>query len=193
MTTRSILASAAVLVLVGAACGGSAAPAPAATSSAPTVAAATSAAPTPAPSTPAPTPSATAAPAYAGVGAAVLKIAETTYAEKATPVHLTFLGDEPSLKAGTYLETLSLVTLQPGGRTVSHKHGGLEIVIVAEGTVEIDMGAAGKKTLKAGERASVPANTALQARNTGTGVARFLAFFMTLDGQPFQTNLTNVP
>jgi len=104
-----------------------------------------------------------------------------------------FIGDEPSLGAGSYQELLNLVTLQPGGRTVSHKHGGVEWVIVVEGTVEVRMPGGKKATLTVGQTGKVPANTAVQAVNTGTGVARFLAFFVTADGQPFQTNLDAVP
>ncbi len=175
------------------ACGAAPAPASATTSAAPAAGTATAVPTTAAPTVAAASPSPSPAPAYAGVGAAVAKIAETTYAAKTTPVHVSFLGDQAALPAGTYVETLSLVTLQPGGRTISHKHGGLETVIVIEGSVLVDMGAAGKVTLKTGEKATVPAETPLQARNAGTTVARFLAFFMTPQGKPFQTNLNAVP
>ncbi|HZP96268.1 MAG TPA: cupin domain-containing protein [Candidatus Limnocylindria bacterium] len=184
-----IAAAAIVATLVATACGGAAtAPSPTTpATTAPTIAAT---------STPAPTAAATAsaspAPAFAGVGSASTKLSEVT-TTKSAPVHFGFFGDEAALPAGKYMETLSLVTLQPGGRTVSHKHGGLEIVVVIEGSVEVNMGAAGKALLTAGQTAKVPANTPLQALNHGTDVAKFLAFFLTADGQPFQTNLTAVP
>lgn len=176
--------------ILSAACGGAAAPAaPAATTAAATTPPATAAAATSAPASP----SASAAPAYAGVGAAVTKLSEVKTTVAAAPVHMGFIGDQASLAPGTYTETLSLVTLQPGGRTISHKHGGLEVVIVLEGSVDINMGNAGRAALSAGQTAKVPAGTALQASNAGSGVARFLAFFMTPEGAAFQTNLTTVP
>ena len=183
------------LGIVAAACGGAAtAPTPtAAATTAPASVTPTSAPASAAPATAVPTASGSPAPAYAGVGSASTKLSEVTFAAKTAPVHVTFLGDQAGLAAGNYTETMNLVTLQPGGRTVSHKHGGLEIVFITEGAVEINMGAAGRVTLKAGETAKVPANTPLQALNTGTVVAKFLAFFMTLEGQPFQTNLETVP
>jgi len=186
---RVTLVSATLLV---AACGGGAAPV---TVSSPTAAPATSAPATPAPPTPAPaspSPSATTAPPQAGVGAASVKLSEAKQVAGSTPVHVGFIGDE-ALPAGTYVETLNLVTLQPGGRTISHKHGGLEIVVVTEGSVEVRTPAGAKVTLTAGQTAKVPANTPVQAVNTGSGVAKFLAFFVTADGQPFQTNLDAIP
>ena len=175
---------------VAAACGGGTGAAstasPAATSAAPTVAAAS---PTAAPSA---SPSASPAPAFAGVGSASAKLSETKMTATGASTHIGFLGDE-ALAAGPYTETLNVVTLQPGGRTVSHKHGGIEWVIVIDGSVEIRMAAGGRAMLTAGQTAKVPANTPLQALNVGPGVAKFLAFFVTADGQPFQTNLEPVP
>lgn len=184
------IASVLSMTIAAAACGGAANPsaapssavaAPASATVTPTVAAATA------------TSTASPAPAYAGVGAAVAKLSEVTTTMKTSPVHMGFIGDERDLAPGTYTETLTLVTLQPGGRTVSHKHGGTEVVIVIEGSVDINMGAAGRAALNVGQSATVPAGTPLQASNSGTGVAKFLAFFMTPEGQPFQTNLTTVP
>ena len=187
---RAIPITAALLV---AACGGGAGPV---TVSSPTAAPATSAPATTAPTTTAPaspSPSATVAPPQAGVGSASVKLSEAKQVAGVAPVHVGFIGDEPGLAAGTYVETLNIVTLQPGGRTVSHKHGGLEIVVVTEGSVEVRMPAAAKVMLTAGQTAKVPANTPVQAVNVGTGVAKFLAFFVTVDGQPFQTNLDATP
>ena len=188
----ALRATPALAVALVVACGGGAAPV---TVSSPTSAPATSAPATTAPATTAPaspSPSATTAPPQAGVGAASVKLSESKQTAGAAPVHVGFIGDEP-LPAGTYVETLNLVTLQPGGRTISHKHGGLEVVLVTEGSVEVRLPGGAKTTLNAGQTAKVPANTAVQAANAGTGVAKFLAFFMTADGQPFQTNLDAVP
>ena len=134
----------------------------------------------------------TAAPPQAGVGSVSAKLSEvkTTLLANA---HIGFIGEEQGLTPGAYVETLNVVTLQPGGRTVSHKHAGIEYVIVLDGSVEIRMGGGGRVMLAAGQNARVPANTPLQASNAGSSVAKFLAFFVTADGQPFQTNLDTVP
>jgi len=190
---RTFLAISVSAALLATACGGGAAPA---SLGSPTVAPATSApataAPTTAPATTAP-PASPSAPPQAGVGAAVVKLSESKQVAKGTPVQVSFFGDEPGLAAGTYVEILNLVTLQPGGRTISHKHGGLEIVVVIEGSVEVRLPAGKKVMLAVGQTAKVPANTAVQAANAGTGVAKFLAFFITAEGQPFQTNLDATP
>ena len=198
MSARTLLLRVvAIAALLTAACGGTATPASIAS---PTAAATTAAATTAAPATAAPTVAAasptaspTAAPPQAGVGSASAKLSESKLVAAGSPVHVSFIGDEPSLGAGSYQELLNLVTLQPGGRTVSHRHGGVEWVIVVEGTVEVRTPGGTKATLTVGQTGKVPANTAVQAVNTGTGVARFLAFFVTADGQPFQTNLDAVP
>ena len=102
-------------------------------------------------------------------------------------------ADLPQLAPGKYLEQLNLVTLEKGGRTAAHKHGGLEAVVVLEGTVQVRMAGAQPVTLTKGKGAYVPVNTPLQAINTGDGAAKFLAFFVTLDGQPFSTNVETAP
>lgn len=193
--TARVLGTLAILAAtLTAACGGAAAPAaraPAAAS--PTVAPTPAATPTPTVAA-SPSPAASpAAPPHAGVGAAAAKLAETKSVIRTTPAHVSFLGEEPSLAPGSYTETVMLVTLQPGGRTVSHRHGGVEWVIAIEGSVEVRMGGGGRVALTVGQTAKVPANTPVQLFNAGSGVTRFLAFFVTAEGQPFQTNLDTVP
>ncbi len=101
--------------------------------------------------------------------------------------------DLPQQVPGKYLEQLNLVTLEKGGRTAAHKHGGIEAVVVLEGTVQVRVAGATMVTLTKGKGAYVPANTPLQATNSGDGAAKFLAFFVTPDGQPFSTNVDTAP
>lgn len=101
--------------------------------------------------------------------------------------------DLPQQAAGKYLEQLNLVTLDKGGRTPAHKHGGIEAIVVLEGTVQLRVAGSQPTTLTKGKGAYVLPNTALQATNTGEGAAKFLAFFVTLDGQPFSTNVDAAP
>ena len=176
MTARLLGGTAALAILL-AACGGAAQPAPTATA-APTVAA--TAAPTVAPTPTKPVVAAT------GQGSTSVKLTENKVA----------LADAntaaPYLPAGNYLSTVSLVTLDKGGRTVAHKHGGLESIFVLQGTVDFRW-AGGRVILTPGQGASVPPNTPLQAVNGGDGVAKFLATFMTQETAAFQTNVDDAP
>lgn len=173
-----LLAAAASLAILTSACGGTAAPsASPAPSVAPTVAA--TAAPTVAPTPTKPVVAAT------GQGSTSVKLTENklTLAD----------GSAPYVPAGNYLSTVSLVTLEKGGRTVAHKHGGVESIFVLEGTIDFRTATGGRVILRPGQGASVPPNMALQAVNGGDGIAKFLAFFMTQETAPFQTNVDEAP
>jgi quercetin dioxygenase-like cupin family protein len=102
-------------------------------------------------------------------------------------------ADLPTLPAGKYNEQLNLVTLEKGGRTAAHRHGGVEALVVLDGTVQLRVAGQQPVTLAKGKGAYVPPNTVLQATNTGDGNARFLAFFVTADGAAFSTNVDTVP
>jgi len=181
MTSPSrLIAGAAGLAILLSACGGTAQPA---ATTAPTVAptVAATAAPTVAPAPTKPIVAATAQ------GSTSVKLTENklTLADANTSA--------PYLPAGSYLSTVSLVTLEKGGRTIAHKHGGVEAIYVLEGTIDFRTTTGGRVILKAGQGASVAPNTPLQAVNGGDGVAKFLAFFMTLETAPFQTTVDDAP
>jgi quercetin dioxygenase-like cupin family protein len=101
--------------------------------------------------------------------------------------------DLPALAAGKYNERLELISLEKGGRTPAHRHGGVEALVVLEGTVQVRIVGQQPTTLSKGKGAYVPPNTILQATNTGDGTARFLAFFVTPDGAAFSTLVDTVP
>lgn len=101
--------------------------------------------------------------------------------------------DLPALPAGAYSLGLRLVTIQPNGRTVAHTHGGLETILVLDGTVEVRVQGASAKALQKGEGTSIAADTSLQVWNKGTTAAKFLAFFVTADGKTFQTDVDTSP
>ena len=95
--------------------------------------------------------------------------------------------------AGKYVEQLNVVTLEKGGRTASHKHGGVEVLIILDGTVSLRVAGQQPQTLTKGKGAFVAPNTILQATNSGEGQAKFLAYFVTLDSAPFSTNVDTQP
>ena len=101
--------------------------------------------------------------------------------------------DLPALPAGAYSLGLRHVTIQPNGRTAAHKHGGLETILVLEGSVEVRVQGAATKTLQKGEGTFIAADTPIQAWNKGSAPAKFLAFFVTADGKPFSTDVETSP
>jgi len=98
-----------------------------------------------------------------------------------------------ALPVGKYVEQLNVVTLENGGRTASHKHGGVEMLIVLDGTIQLRVAGQPAQTLTKGKGAVVPPSTILQATNTGDGQAKFLAFFVTAEGAEFSTNVDTLP
>jgi quercetin dioxygenase-like cupin family protein len=170
-TSARFFAGAAAIALIASACGG--APAPAASS--PTATVAVTVAPTA-------TRQVVAATAQ---GATSAKLTENKLAVAD--------GVAPDLAAGNYLSTVSLVTLEKGGRTVAHKHGGIESIYVLQGTVEFRTAGGTRVILNRGQGAVAPPGIALQAINGGDATAKFLAFFMTAEAAPFQTNVDEAP
>ena len=171
MTNRRITAAIAAIGLTASACGGSS------VSASPTIA--QSAAPTVAPN-----PTRLVVPATAQ-GATSTKLTENKLAVTT--------GSAPDLAAGNYLATVSVVTLERGGRTVAHKHGGIETIYVLEGTIDLRTAGGVRVILTRGQGAAAPPGTTLQAINGGDGIAKFLAFFMTAESAPFQTNVDEAP
>jgi len=102
-------------------------------------------------------------------------------------------ADLAALPAGPYSLGLRAVTIQPNGRTAAHKHGGLESILVLDGSVEVRVQGAAMKTLQKGEGILIDADTPLQVSNKGAASAKFLAFFVTADGKPFSTDVETSP
>jgi len=108
-----------------------------------------------------------------------------------TPVYST--PDLPAFAPGAYAETLRLAILQPGGRSPAHKHSGLEVILVLEGTLTLHSLGQAPQTLTVGQGAYVLPNTPLQVLNTGGTVGKYLAFLAWPADQPFQTNVSQAP
>jgi quercetin dioxygenase-like cupin family protein len=102
-------------------------------------------------------------------------------------------ADLAALPAGPHSLGLRVVTIQANGRTAAHKHGGMETILVLDGSVELRVQGAAMKTLQKGEGTSIQADTVLQISNKGTASAKFLAFFVTADGKPFSTDVDVSP
>jgi quercetin dioxygenase-like cupin family protein len=98
-----------------------------------------------------------------------------------------------ALPAGKYLEQLNVTTLEKGGRTAAHKHGGVEVFVILDGTVTLKVAGQQPQTLAKGKGAIVLPDTTLQVTNAGDGQAKWLAYFVTLDSAPFSTNVDTLP
>jgi quercetin dioxygenase-like cupin family protein len=90
--------------------------------------------------------------------------------------------DLPTFPAGKYNERLNLGTLERGGRGFAHRHPGVEVFLVLDGTVQLRVAGQSPKTLTKGKGAYVPPNVVMQSTNTGDGIARFLTFIVAPDG-----------
>ena len=99
----------------------------------------------------------------------------------------------PDLTAGNYTSTVQIVTLETGGRSVAHMHGGIESIYVLQGTIDFRLAGGTRVLLNHGQGAVVPPGTVLQAINGGNAIAKFLAFMMTADTATFQTNVDVAP
>jgi quercetin dioxygenase-like cupin family protein len=98
-----------------------------------------------------------------------------------------------AMPAGKYMEQLNFTTVEKGGRSASHKHGGLEIFVIMDGTASLRVAGQQAQTLTKGKGAVVMPNTPLQVTNTGDGTLKWLAYLITKEGEPFSTNLDTLP
>ena len=98
-----------------------------------------------------------------------------------------------ALPPGSYVQTLKLVELEPGGRSAAHRYGGVEAQFVLEGSISVHAAGQQPVELAAGEGAYHLAGTELQEHNPGAGRARFLELLTTEEGLPFQTSVDHAP
>ena len=88
---------------------------------------------------------------------------------------------------------LGYITMDVGGRTSSHSHGGSETFYVLKGTVELATTAGTRMNVTAGEGASIKPGVVMQLRVVGDQPVQILTFFVTPEGAPWQTNLQTLP
>lgn len=103
-------------------------------------------------------------------------------------------ADIPStdLQPGSYVETLRKVTLGSGGRSPSHRFGGLEVIFVLDGSLTVDERGQQPDHLDAGQGVYVGPGTVSQELAAG-GAATYLAFFVTEQDQAFETLVSSTP
>jgi len=74
--------------------------------------------------------------------------------------------------------TASIVTLEPGARTVMHKHGVPMFAYILEGEITVDYGPHGKRTFRPGQALMEAMDVAHFGQNTGTHPLRLIAVYM---------------
>ena len=95
-----------------------------------------------------------------------------------------------ALLPGPDAETLDLLTLAPSGSTGTRRHGGIEVLSVLNGRLEVDAGGSRPAVLSEGESVFVPADTSVAEVDAGSGPVGYLAFTVTPAGRPFETDIT---
>lgn len=98
-----------------------------------------------------------------------------------------------TLPQGSYVQTLRLVELEPGGRSVARWHGGIEVSFVLEGSISAHVAGQAPSGLSSGQGTYHLPGAQLQEHNSGTGPARFLEVLTTAEGKPFQTSADHAP
>jgi quercetin dioxygenase-like cupin family protein len=83
----------------------------------------------------------------------------------------------------TYEAVMGIAEIAPGAMAGKHRHNGIEVGYILEGSVELEHEGEPTKTYKAGDsfkNALAPHN----ARNTGTTPGKILAVFLVEKGKP---------
>jgi quercetin dioxygenase-like cupin family protein len=88
---------------------------------------------------------------------------------------------------------LGLITMAPGGRTSSHSHGGSETFYVLQGTIELALNNGTRTKITQGQGGAVKPGIVMQMRVVGDAPVTILTYFVTPQGEPWQTNLETLP
>ena len=81
-------------------------------------------------------------------------------------------------KAGPAHVTAAIVTLEPGGKTVMHKHGVPLFAYILDGELTVDYGKHGKRTYRQGQSFMEAMAVAHFGINNGAQPVRLLAVYM---------------
>src|SRR5438552_2051275 len=110
---------------------------------------------------------------------------------RAGSVLQTCRGDAPAGKQ--LVHQLGLITMDAGGRTSAHSHGGSEVLYVIKGTVELALNNGTRTNVSAGQGASIRPGLIMQLHVVGSEAVRILTYFVTPEGEPWQTNVQTIP
>jgi quercetin dioxygenase-like cupin family protein len=88
---------------------------------------------------------------------------------------------------------LGYITMDAGGRTSSHSHGGLETFYVVKGTVELALNNGTRTNVGAGQGAVIMPGVVMQLHVVGNEPVQIVTYFVTPEGAPWQNNLQTLP
>src|SRR5439155_27322180 len=91
------------------------------------------------------------------------------------------------------VHTLAYITMDVGGRTSAHSHGGTEAFYVMKGKVELATNDGKRVQVAEGQGASVKPGLVMQLRVLGDVPVQIITYFVTPEGEPWQTNLQTLP
>ncbi len=103
-------------------------------------------------------------------------------------------GDLGTVPSGKQLvHQLGMITMDAGGRTSAHSHGGVEAFYVMKGTVQLAVNDGTRVKIAAGQGASIRPGAIMQLRVVGDEPVQILTYFVTPEGEPWQTNVQTLP
>jgi len=88
---------------------------------------------------------------------------------------------------------LGIMTMEAGGRTSAHSHGGTESFYVMKGTVQLATNDGKRQQLTAGQGGSVNPGVIMQLHVVGDEPVQILTYFVTPEDVNWQTNVPNLP
>lgn len=90
----------------------------------------------------------------------------------------TIMGEEFSYPTGKADVTAAVLTLAPGAKTLTHRHGVPLFIYVLEGEMEVDYGAKGKKVYKKGDAFMEAMSVEHYGMNNSNSPVKVLAVYM---------------
>ena len=99
----------------------------------------------------------------------------------------------PSPPDKKLVHVLGYITMDVGGRTSAHSHGGTEAFLVLKGKVELKTNDGKKAQLGEGQGASVNPGVIMQLHVIGDQPVQILSYYVTPEGEPWQTNVQTLP
>ena len=90
----------------------------------------------------------------------------------------TTVGETIRYSQGNARITASIVTLAPGERIITHKHGVPMFASILEGEITVDDGTNGKRTYRKSDALMEAMDAAHAGANTGTVPVRLIAVYM---------------
>lgn len=127
--------------------------------------------------------------ALAGLVLALAAFAAAPAAAQSYPAQILFKGNQTAAgetiaypTTGKPVVTAAIVTLMPGEKTLTHRHGVPMYAYILEGEITVDYGPHGRKSFKAGQSLLEAMDVPHAGMNLGNVPVRLLAVYMGAEG-----------